>query len=182
MVKSQILEDLKKVAAELGYKSNDIVLSISKNPRFGDYSTNIALQLAKQKLESGKHSAKEVANQILKKLGKPDYLKKAEVAGGGFINFFIKPESLADDLEEILKSGSDFGKSNINKDKKARVEFVSANPTGPLHFGNGRGGPLGDSLASVLEFSGFEVLREYLNNDKGNQVKELVKLCLLRQG
>ena len=173
MVKQKILKDLKKTVEDLEYPSIDIVLSIPKNSSFGDYSTNIALQLAKQSSAAGYQSPEEIADKILENLGDPEYLEKAEVAGGGFLNFFIKDEILANDLKEILQKGEDFGKSEIGKGKKARVEFVSANPTGPLHIGNARGGPLGDVIASVLEASGYEVLREYIHNDVGEQVKAL---------
>lgn len=173
MVKDQILADLKKVVRNLGYPSTDIFLSISKNPQFGDYSTNIALQLAKQKTSPDKQSPQEIANEILSHLSYLSYLEKVEVAGKGFINFFIKNEILANDVKEILDQGETFGKSNTNKGKKARVEYVSANPTGPLHIGNARGGPLGDVIASTLAATGYEVLREYIHNDVGEQVKAL---------
>ena len=133
----------------------------------------MALQLSKVEGDSAKQNPIEIANQILEKLGTPDYLEKAEVAGNGFLNFFVNPQILANDLQEILEKGKDFGKSDKGKGKKARVEFVSANPTGPLHIGNARGGPLGDTIASVLQSQGYEVLREYIHNDVGEQVKAL---------
>lgn len=173
MLRKLIEEDLKRVVKDLGYKSTDIVCTIPRNSRFGDYSTNLVLQLAKQSSADSYQSSSKIANQILKKLEKPDYLEKAEIAGGGFINFFIKKEFLANDIKEILESKEQFGKSEIGKGKKARVEFVSANPTGPLHFGNARGGPIGDVLANVLEFVGYKVLREYYDNNVGGQIKKL---------
>lgn len=173
MVKDKILSDLKKVVEDLGFPTTDILLSISKNPQFGDYSTNIALQLAKLKLPNGKQSPVEIANEISKKIGRLDYLEKIEVAGGGFINFFVKKEFLTKALGEILKFGEEYGKSDFGNGKKARVEYVSANPTGPLHIGNARGGPLGDVIASVLASQGYQVLREYLDNNVGEQVKAL---------
>ncbi len=177
MIKQQILDDLRKITKDLGFKVTDIVLSISKNPRFGDYSTNIALQLAKLEKISDKQIPQEIANEIIERLqvtgNSGQYLEKAEVAGGGFINFFVRPEYLAKDLKEILESGENFGKLAIGKGKKARVEFISANPTGPLHIGNARSGPLGDVLANVLQSAGYEVLREFLDNNVGEQVKAL---------
>lgn len=177
MVKAKILEDLKKVVESLGYPTPDIVCTIPKNPAFGDYTTNIALQLSKLKLTKGKQTPQEIANEIVTRVkslesGK-DYLEKVEVAGGGFINFFVKGESLANDLQEILEKGKDFGKLDFGKGKRVRVEYVSANPTGPLHIGNARGGPLGDTIANVLQATGYEVLREYIHNDVGEQVKAL---------
>src|SRR3989344_3831520 len=182
MVKKTIIKDLKRAIADLGYQETDIVCSIPKNSQFGDYSTNVALQLTKQSSADSYQSSDKIANQILEKLGNPDYLAKAEVAGNGFINFFLKPEILSKDLQTILDEGDKFGKSEIGKGKKARVEFISANPTGPLHFGNGRGGPIGDVISSVLESVGYEVLREYIDNDKGNQVNELGKTLAFRGG
>lgn len=173
MVKQKILEDLKQAVEPLGFGITDTFLSISKNPAFGDYSTNLALQLAKMEPVGVKQTPQEIANQILEKFGKPDYLEKAEVAGGGFINFFVKSEILANDLKEVLEKDKGFGKSNIGVGKKARVEYVSANPTGPLHIGNARSGPLGDVIANVLQASGYEVLREFIDNDVGEQVKAL---------
>lgn len=177
MVKQQILEDLKKTVKDLGYSATDILLSIPKNPQFGDYSTNIALQLAKLSKISDKQTPKEIANKIIERMKSFDFAQdnfsEIKVAGGGFINFFINPHILAEDLQEILEKKENFGKSDIGKGKKARVEFVSANPTGPLHIGNARSGPLGDVLANVLENCGYQVLREFIDNNVGEQVKAL---------
>lgn len=173
MIKQRILDDLKTAVDELGFPLTDIFCTISKNPSFGDYSTNLALQLAKLKSAKDNHSPAKIANNILEKIGKTDYLEKIEVAGGGFINFFVKPDFLAKDLENIITRGQDFGRADIGQGKKARVEYVSANPTGPLHIGNARGGPLGDVIANVLASLGYEVLREYIHNDVGEQVRAL---------
>lgn len=180
MIKQQILDDLKEVIKDLGYPTTDVVLSISP---FGDYSTNIALQLAKHHTKDIKQfavpsakrdkRASEIASVIVKRLKDRNYLEKIEVAEPGFINFYIKKEIFSSSLKEVLSMGGNFGKSNLGKGKKARVEFISSNPTGPMHIGNGRGGPIGDVLASVLEFMGYQVLREYYHNDVGNQVKTL---------
>jgi arginyl-tRNA synthetase len=185
MVKQQLEKDLKKAVEELGYDSSDTLLSISPNPDFGDYSTNGALQLAKQKSEKGKQPAspsakrgespQEIAKEILEKLGKPEYLEKTEIAGPGFINFFIKPEAVSKQVQEILQKGEDFSKNNHGENQKIQVEFISANPTGPLTLANGRGGAVGDALANVLETSGFKVDREYYFNDSGNQVRILAE-------
>ncbi len=98
MVKDQLLRDLKKAAEDLGYPTTDIVCDIPKNSAFGDYSSNLALQLAKLQDNKDKHSSPEIASQILEKFGKPDYLEKVEVAGGGFINFFISDQILLNNL------------------------------------------------------------------------------------
>lgn len=182
MIKQQLLEDLTKAVENLGFPATDVVLYIPQNLGHGDLTTNIALQLSKQKSGNSRQSPMEIANKILSNLKNLNYLSDIEIKSPGFINLFIKPEFLSKDLEEILKLGENFGKSNKGFGKKARVEFVSANPTGPLHFGNARGGPIGDTISSVLEFSGWEVTREYLNNDRGNQVLELGKTLATRLG
>lgn len=185
MVKDQILENLKKAVKDLGYQVSDIVCNISKNPQFGDYSTNIALQLSKLKSKDSKQTPREIANRIVTRVNPSTslgtgslessnkYLERVEVAGRGFINFFVKHEELAKDLGEILEKGEDYGKSEIGKGKKARVEFISANPTGPLHMGNARSGPLGDVIANISKWQGYEVLREFIDNNVGEQVKAL---------
>lgn len=176
MIKQQILENLKRVIHDLGYTLTDIVCDIPKNSQFGDYTTNLPLQLAKLEGKNGKQSPIDIANKIINNLGDLSYISKIEVAGPGFLNFYIKPEFLSENLKEILKKGDNFGKSENNKGKKARVEFVSANPTGPLHIGNARGGPLGDVVANVLASQGYQVLREYIHNDVGEQVKDKLEI------
>lgn len=177
MLKQQIEEDLQKAVKDLGYPTTDIVLSIPKNPNFGDYSTNVALQLAKLESAKLKQSPVEIANEIVKKLMSFDFaqdnFEEVKIAGGGFINFFVKSEYLVQSLKEVLQKGDSFGKSKMGKGKKIRIEFISANPTGPLHIGNARSGPLGDVLANVFISQGFEVLREFLDNNVGEQVKAL---------
>ncbi|MDZ4209890.1 MAG: arginine--tRNA ligase, partial [Candidatus Curtissbacteria bacterium] len=144
-------------------------VSRTTDAKFGDFSTNIALRVS----HASKQSPQETAKILTDSLKDLPYVEKLEVAGPGFINFFIKSEYWQDQVSDVLILGEGFGSNDIGKDKKARVEFVSANPTGPLHFGNARGGPIGDVLASVLEFSGYKVLREYYHNDVGEQVRKL---------
>lgn len=155
-----------------------LTLQTPKDSRFGDYTSNSALVLAKK---LGKNPM-EVAREIVEKIGKVEGVEKIEVVAPGFINFWLSKEVLQEEVAEIVKLGKNYGSSQIGKGKKARVEFVSANPTGPLHFGNARGGPIGDSIANVLKFCGFEVLREYIDNDRGNQVLELGKTIAARAG
>lgn len=173
MVKKQLAEDLKKAVKDLDYQSSDVVLSISQNVLFGDYTSNIALQLAKQKSEDGKQSSIEIAKKISEKLESLNYLSKVEIKGPGFLNFFIKPEVLAQQVKEILEEGENFGKNQTGNGKKIQVEFVSANPTGPLTLANSRGGAIGDALANVLSWNGYQVEKEYYFNDSGNQVRTL---------
>lgn len=181
MIKQQLIEDLKKAVKDLGFETSDVVCDIPQNLIFGDYTSNIALQLSKLKSENDKQSPNDIAKKILEKLGNPDYLDKSEIAGPGFINFFIKPDYLAKQISEILKKGDDFGKSE-KQDQKIDVEFISANPTGPLTLANGRGGAIGDTLASVLSFLGYETYREYYVNDTGNQIRLLGESVLATAG
>ena len=134
----------------------------------GDYSTNIAMNLA------GKLKKKpiEIAKIIIQLLNQ-SLFDKVEVVKPGFINFSIKKQYLQEQVVEILDKGERFGTLTIGKDKKIQVEFISANPTGPLTLGNGRGGFCGDVLANVLEKAGYKVGREYYINDVGEQIKKL---------
>lgn len=192
MIKQQLLKDLKRAIEKLGFPSSDTLLYIPQNPSFGDYSTNSALQLAKLKLTTGQQPAsqsakrgespEEIANKIISNLNDLYYLSKIEVAGPGFINFFIKEEFISQEVREILEKGEDFGKNDLGKHQKIQVEFISANPTGPLTLANGRGGALGDTLANVLAWSGYLVEREYYVNDTGNQVRLLGESVLAAAG
>lgn len=169
--RAQIGRDLRPVLEKLDLSAKDIDIDIvrSMGKSHGDYSSNIALKLASK----GKHSPIEIANKISRSIRVLPYVVKLEVAEPGFINFYVKDEEWQKRVNEVLDKGHDFGSNELGKGKKARVEFVSANPTGPLHFGNARGGPIGDVLASVLEFNGYEVIREYYHNDVGGQVAKL---------
>jgi len=163
--KDEILKALKKLVGQ-----ENILVERTRNSSFGDYTTNIALILSKK---NGK-SPLEVANDLVQKLHeeKIEGVDKIESAGG-FINFRLSEDFLQKQVLEIIKLAEDYGSSDIGKQKKVRVEFISANPTGPLHIGNARGGPIGDVLSNVLGKTGYKVTREYLNNDVGGQVKQL---------
>ena len=133
----------------------------------GDYSANAAFMLSKALRMPPRKVAEEIQNKI--DLNNT-YFEKCEIAGPGFINFFLKNDFYADVLSDIDALGDNYGKSDFGKGKKINVEFVSANPTGPMHMGNARGGALGDCLAAVLEWAGYEVAREFYVNDAGNQI------------
>ncbi len=133
----------------------------------GDYSANAAFMLSKALRMPPRKIAEEIASKI--DLNNT-YFEKCEIAGPGFINFFLKNDFYADVLSDIDTCGDNYGKSNFGNGKKINVEFVSANPTGPMHMGNARGGALGDCLAAVLEWAGYEVAREFYVNDAGNQI------------
>ncbi len=178
-LRDQIRKDLVKAANELGLKTDLVEITRPQDPANGDYSTNLALRRftpqgkPKEGSSLSNHSPIVFAKKLADSLKAQPYLEKLEVAGPGFLNFFIKPGVWQNEVANVLEAGSRYGSNESGKGRRARVEFVSANPTGPLHFGNARGGPIGDSLASVLEFCGYRVLREYYHNDVGVQVEKL---------
>lgn len=153
-----------------------IIIEKPKKEEFGDFSTNIAMLLAPLEKRPPRVIAEAIANKIA---GQP-YVVKAEVAGPGFINIFLDKAYWLSILTDILRQGPDYGRSDIGKGKKVQVEFVSANPTGPLHIGHGRGAAVGDSLAKVLEAAGYDVVKEYYINDAGRQVYTLGESVKLR--
>ncbi|MFH1575488.1 MAG: arginine--tRNA ligase, partial [Candidatus Nealsonbacteria bacterium] len=158
MIRQEIIRLIQKITGE---SSEKIQVTYPEGDGFGDYTTNIALRL------------KKPANEIAENL-KSDLFEKVEVAGPGFINFFISKEYLQKQVNAILKEKDKFGQLKIGKGQKVNVEFVSANPTGPLTVGNARGGPFGDTLANILEKAGYKAYREYYVNDTGKQI-ELLK-------
>ncbi len=154
-----------------------IRLEQPSDKKFGDFSTNIALLAAK----ACKRNPRELAQEIIPYLTfPPDTVAKIEVAGAGFINFYLTPLFIMQSVEQVLLQGDEYGKGNIGQGKTALVEYVSANPTGPLTIGRGRGGVLGDSLANLFETQGYEVTREYYFNDAGRQMQILGESVRLR--
>ena len=145
----------------------DFKTEIPADKNNGDYSANAAFMLSKALRMPPRKIAEEIQNKI--DLSNT-YFEKCEIAGPGFINFFLKNDFYADVLSDIDSLGDNYGKSDFGKGKKINVEFVSANPTGPMHMGNARGGALGDCLAAVLDWAGYEVSREFYVNDAGNQI------------
>jgi len=147
-----------------------IELDIPKLPEHGDYATNAAFGLTR----TLKRSPREIAARIIEGLKDPDHMiRKVETAGPGFINFFIEPKALRGILQTILDNPDCYGRQDLGKGKKVQVEFVSANPTGPLHIGHGRGAAIGDVLANILKACGYDVQREYYINDAGKQMETL---------
>jgi arginyl-tRNA synthetase len=147
-----------------------ITLERPKQAAHGDYACNVALQLAK----ALKRPPRDIANRLLQALPPAPELDRAEVAGAGFINLFLRMDHKQRIVRRILKHGAAYGRANIGKGQKVQVEFVSANPTGPLHVGHGRQGALGDAIASLLEAQGHAVSREFYYNDAGAQIEKLV--------
>ncbi len=148
-----------------------IQLEVPKDEQHGDFACNIAMLLAKDLRMPPRKIAEAIAAGI--EIG--GEIEKVEVAGAGFINFYLSNARLYNVMREIEEKGSDYGKIEMGKGKKVMVEFVSANPTGPMHMGNARGGALGDCMASVLEYAGYDVTREFYVNDAGNQIEKFGK-------
>jgi arginyl-tRNA synthetase len=148
-----------------------VVLSVPKNEGYGDYATNLAMSLTK-KLKQPPMKVAESLVQRIKEVS-PDWLEKVEAVKPGFINFFLNDRSIIGILQEILEQKDDFGRSQRGKGQKVQLEFVSANPTGPLHIGHGRGAALGGSLTNLLKATGHTVETEYYLNDLGTQMETL---------
>ena len=146
-------------------------LEIPKDKQHGDFACNIAMMLAKPL----KTAPRKIAEGIVSCLDKGEDIEKVEIAGAGFINFYLTNNYLYSVLDAIEKMGTDYGRIDMGKGKKVMIEFVSANPTGPMHMGNARGGALGDCMASVMEYAGYEVTREFYINDAGNQIEKFGK-------
>ena len=143
----------------------------------GDFSCNAAMASAKALKSNPRAIGQMIAEAAILD---GTAFEKIEVAGPGFLNFFISPSWFNETVGEVISSGSDYGKTELGKGKRVLVEFVSANPTGPMHIGNARGGALGDSLSSVLQYAGYEVEREFYVNDAGNQIEKFGKSLSIR--
>lgn len=147
----------------------DFAIEVPADRTHGDYATNMAMVSAK----TFRQAPRKIAEIITEHLDLSDtYLDRCEIAGPGFINFFLTPQFNIDVMQDIAKLGKDYGRSDYGKGEKIMVEFVSANPTGPMHMGNARGGALGDCLAAVLDVAGYNVWREFYVNDAGNQIEK----------
>jgi len=147
----------------------EIIIERPRRENQGDYATNVAMLMARH----WDMKPRDIAQVITSHLKKSEYVEKVEVAGPGFINFFLSDLWMSELIREIIAKGEDYGKRDLGKGKRAQVEFVSANPTGPLHIGHGRGAAVGDVMANILSFAGWYVEREYYINDAGLQMKLL---------
>ncbi len=171
---AKILKDTLDLCFREGYLRQiplpDFVIEVPNNPDHGHFATNMAMILAKEQ----KSSPRNIAEIIIRYLVDHDhFILKAEIGGAGFINFFIPTGQWYNLLSHLINLRDDYGRSSIGKRKKIMVEFVSANPTGPLHLGHGRGAALGDTLCRILDFSGYDVRREFYINDGGQQINIL---------
>jgi arginyl-tRNA synthetase len=153
-----------------------INLERARDAQHGDFATNLAMLLAK----AAKTNPRQLAENIIAAIPSDNLITKIEIAGPGFINFFINPDSQFQVVKQIHDAGPEFGLSTIGAGKKIQVEFVSANPTGPLHVGHGRGAAYGSAVADLLQAVGFNVEREYYVNDAGRQMDILATSVWLR--
>lgn len=159
-----------------GIDRKNVAVEPPRDPSHGDLATNAAMVLAKA---AGKNP-RELAALIAPKLARLDGVSGAEIAGPGFINIRLDEDAWRDELRSIAAEGADYGKSAIGAGKTVNIEYVSANPTGPLHMGHCRGAVVGDALANLLEYAGHKVIREYYVNDAGGQVDTLARSAHVR--
>jgi len=148
-----------------------IVLERPKSADHGDFATNLAMMLAR----ALKQNPRAIAEQLIQALPASPYIAKTEIAGAGFINFFLNAGAKHAVVGSILQSGADWGRHDVGQGRKVQVEFVSANPTGPLHVGHGRGAAVGDCLCRLLQATGWDVTREFYYNDAGAQIDNLTR-------
>ncbi|TXC89430.1 arginine--tRNA ligase [Metabacillus litoralis] len=175
-VKERLKDEVKAAVLKAGLAEEaqipDVLLELPKEKAHGDYSTNMAMQLARVAKKAPRMIADEIVANFDKEKGSID---KIEIAGPGFINFYMNNSYLTDLIPSILKAGTSYGDTNVGNNEKLQVEFVSANPTGDLHLGHARGAAVGDSLCNVLSKAGYDVSREYYINDAGNQINNLAR-------
>ena len=171
-MKAHISDLLSRAASSIGVDAaqTTITLDRPKAAEHGDFSSNLAMMLAKPL----RQNPRAIAESLIAALPKSEYIAKVEIAGAGFINFFLNAQSQQTVISEILNAGDAFGRNDSGQKVKVQVEFVSANPTGPLHVGHGRGAAVGDCLARLLDANGWDVTREFYYNDAGAQIENLV--------
>ncbi|HET7042339.1 MAG TPA: arginine--tRNA ligase, partial [Gemmatimonadales bacterium] len=166
----QLRAELARIAADLGAPDVTFIVERPRDEGHGDWATNLAMALAKPL----KRKPRELAEAIVAKLALPGgAIAKTEIAGPGFINFWLAEAALSEHLRTIIQTGVRYGRHEFGRGLRINVEFVSANPTGPLHVGHGRGAALGDGIAALYEWTGHEVTREFYNNDAGVQIDKL---------
>lgn len=149
--------------------NTNYIIEVPNDKKNGDFSTNVAMELTKIL----RKNPRDIANNIVTNIEENNIIDRIEIAGPGFINFYLKKSYLLSGINEIIELGDDYGKSTIGNHKKINIEYVSANPTGILHVGTARGASYGDNLSRIMSFAGFDVTREYYVNDGGNQINNL---------
>jgi len=176
-IKEHITAKINSALEKLNFSAVNFAIERPKDESHGDFSSNAAMLIAKQE----KKNPRELAGKIIESLGVPDsFISRADVAGPGFINFFVDDNYYKTELGRILDLGSDYGKLNAFIGKSANIEWVSANPTGPLHAGHGRHIALGKAVANLLEWSGYKLTREYYYNNAGKQMDNLARSVYAR--
>lgn len=148
----------------------DVQLEVPREAKFGDYSTNVAMQLPKEAHMAPRKIAEAITEQLKADANLKGIVSKVDIAGPGFINFTLDPAWHYDVIGEVESMGKDYGRTEGHKGLTYNLEFVSANPTGPMHIGNARGGAIGDVLAEIAAWTGYDVTREFYVNDAGNQI------------
>jgi arginyl-tRNA synthetase len=175
-MKENLKAEIKNAVLKAGLAAEEqipnVILEVPKDKAHGDYSTNMAMQLARVAKKAPRMIAEDIVNNFDKTKAS---IEKIEIAGPGFINFYMNNSYLTDLIPAIIKAGASYGETNVGQGQKVQVEFVSANPTGNLHLGHARGAAVGDSLCNILAKAGFDVTREYYINDAGNQIYNLAK-------
>ncbi|HCX64579.1 MAG TPA: arginine--tRNA ligase, partial [Eubacteriaceae bacterium] len=175
-VKDQIIKEIQK-SIERSVEDGafaletmpEIMLEIPREASFGDFATNAAMQLPKQ----AKKPPKVIAEAIVKNFdNKAAGVEKCEIAGPGFINFTLQPEWVYGIVEDVIDKKNEYGKSDYGKGKTVNVEYISANPTGPMHMGNARGGAIGDTISALFDWAGYRATKEFYINDAGNQIEK----------
>ena len=166
-IKNELAAIIKNAISKLGI-DKEVIIDVPKSDKNGDYSCNIALTLSRDLKKPPMEIAKEITDNI-----NSNIIDRIEVVNPGFINIFVNKQFLLSQINKIITNGKNFGSNNTGNRKKINVEYVSANPTGILHVGHGRGATYGDSLSRILTFSGYDVTREYYINDAGNQINNL---------
>ena len=186
LIKTLLADITRKIAPDF---KGEILVKIMENKNQGDYTSNVAFALSKifppkvDQPRAEKKSSQAIAEYLVDKLKKQKTKDFSKIeAQNGFINFFLSEECLKHQLEEILKKKNKYGNSNIGENYETQIEFISANPTGPLTIGNGRGGFYGDALANILKTQGYKVTREFYVNDRGGQILALGRSIKLVQG
>ena len=172
----QSLRVLESEGMVIAVKKNDIKIEFSRDPSHGDFASNLAMILAK----THNCNPRELANRITENLPKSDLIKRTEIAGPGFINFFLNQNSYQSVVLDILEKGDAYGNSKIGDNQSTLIEFVSANPTGPLHIGHGRGAAYGAAIVNLLKKTGFNIHCEYYVNDSGRQMDILTVSTWIR--
>ena len=166
-----------KALHSLGIEDAEVVLERPKDPAHGDIACTSALQLARRLKQNPHAIGESVAAALRNDPEAAALVDSVEVAGPGFINFRFAQNAKSEIIRHVLREGEHFGRSDAHKGESVLLEYVSANPTGPLHMGHGRGAAVGDITASLLDFAGWNVEREYYTNDAGLQMELLGKSC-----